>query len=40
MHFRSHQSAIERFSTFTIKIEDLVREIVVQNDIPYYRIEW
>ncbi len=39
MHFRSHQSAIERFSTFTIKIEDLVREIVVQNDIPYYRIE-
>ncbi len=39
MHFRSHQSAIERFSTFTIKIEDLIREIVVQNDIPYYRIE-
>jgi Region found in RelA / SpoT proteins len=39
MHFRSHQSAVERYSTFTIKIEDLIREIVVQNNIPYYRIE-
>ncbi len=39
MHYKSHQSGIESNSSFTIKVEDLIREIVIQNDIPYYRIE-
>jgi len=39
MQFKNHQSPIERINSFTIKVEDLIREIVIQNDIPYYRIE-
>lgn len=34
-----HQSAIESNNAFMVKIEDLVREVVIQNSIPYYRIE-
>jgi hypothetical protein len=39
MQYRSHQSSIESNNSFTIRVEDLIREIVIQNDIPYYRIE-
>ncbi|MCD6013866.1 MAG: hypothetical protein K0Q79_3728 [Flavipsychrobacter sp.] len=39
MYYKSHPSAIDRNNSFAIKIEDLVREIVIQNEIPYYRIE-
>ena len=35
----NRHSAIESNSAFTAKVEDLVREIVIQNDILYYRIE-
>ena len=34
-----NQSAIENNNAFKIKIEDLIKEILVQNGIPYYRIE-
>ncbi len=33
------QTPIESSNTFILKIEDLVREILIQNSIPYYRIE-
>ncbi len=36
---RKYQSAIESSTAFMVKIEDLVREIAIQNGIPYYRIE-
>ena len=39
MPSQNHQSAIESNNAFMVKIEDLVREIVIQNNIPYYRIE-
>lgn len=39
MQYRSHQSSMESNKSFTIRVEDLIREIVIQNDIPYYRIE-
>ncbi len=39
MPSQNHQSAIESNNAFMVKIEDLVREVVIQNDIPYYRIE-
>ena len=32
-------SPIENNEAFAEKVESLVKEIVVQNDIPYYRIE-
>ena len=35
----NRHSAIESNNAFTAKIEDLVREIVVQNNILFYRIE-
>jgi hypothetical protein len=35
----NRHSAIESNSAFTAKVEDLVKEIVIQNDILYYRIE-
>lgn len=34
-----YQSALESSSAFMAKIEDLVREIAIQNSVPYYRIE-
>jgi ppGpp synthetase/RelA/SpoT-type nucleotidyltranferase len=34
-----NQSAIESNNAFMVKIEDLVKEILIQNGIPYYRIE-
>jgi len=34
-----NQSAIESINAFTVKIEDLIKEILVQNSMPYYRIE-
>lgn len=34
-----YQTAIESSNAFMAKIEDLVREICIQNRIPYYRIE-
>ncbi|MCW3121413.1 MAG: hypothetical protein JWQ38_905 [Flavipsychrobacter sp.] len=36
---KKYQSAIETSTAFMAKIEDLVREIAIQNSIPYYRIE-
>ena len=39
MHYKSHQFAGESNISFAVKIENLVREIIIQNDIPYYRIE-
>jgi hypothetical protein len=36
---KKYQSAIESSRAFMIKIEDLVREIAIQNSVPYYRIE-
>ncbi len=39
MPSNKHQSAIESNTSFMVKMEDLVRELVVQNDIPCYRIE-
>ena len=36
---QKYQSAIETSTAFMAKIEDLVREIAIQNRIPYYRIE-
>ncbi len=35
----THQSATERSNAFMIRVEDLVKEIVLQNNIPVYRIE-
>src|SRR5437016_3989643 len=39
MEYKSHQYASETNNSFAVKIENLVREIIIQNDIPYYRIE-
>ncbi len=39
MPSNKHQSAIESNSAFMVKMEDLVKEIIIQNNIPYYRIE-
>ena len=39
MSSKKHQSTIESNNTFMVKMEDLVKEIIIQNDIPYYRIE-
>lgn len=39
MSSNKYQSPIERNNAFMAKVEDLVREIVIQNNIPYYRIE-
>ena len=39
MSSNKYQSPIERNSAFMVKVEDLVREIVIENNIPYYRIE-
>ena len=39
MSSNKYQSPIERTNAFMVKVEDLVREIVIQNNIPYYRIE-
>ncbi len=39
MSSSKYQSLIERNNAFMAKVEDLVREIVIQNNIPYYRIE-
>ena len=39
MSSNNYQSPIERSNAFMVKVEDLVREIVIQNNIPYYRIE-
>ncbi|MBC7553396.1 MAG: hypothetical protein H7257_05410 [Taibaiella sp.] len=34
-----HQSDIESNNAFMIKMEDLITEIIIQNNVPYYRIE-
>ena len=39
MPSKKHQSAIESNNAFMVKMEDLVKEIIIQNNIPYYRIE-
>jgi len=39
MQYKSHQFAGESNNSFAVKIENLVREIIIQNEIPYYRIE-
>ncbi len=39
MMSNNRNSAIESNNAFTTKVEDLVREIVIQNNILYYRIE-
>jgi len=39
MPSNKHQTAIESASTFMVKMEDLVKEIVIQSNVPYYRIE-
>lgn len=39
MPSKKYQSTIESNNAFMVKIEDLVKEIVIQNSIPYYRIE-
>ena len=39
MPSKKHQSSIEANSAFMMKMEELVKEIVIQNNIPYYRIE-
>ena len=39
MSSNKYQSPIERSSAFMVKVEDLVREIIIENNIPYYRIE-
>ncbi len=39
MYYKSHVSVIDKNNLFTSKVEDLIREIIIQNDIPYYRIE-
>lgn len=39
MQSKKNQSAIESNNTFMVKMEDLVREIIIQNNIPFYRIE-
>lgn len=35
----NHQSVMENNSAFMAKMEDLVKELVLQNNIPFYRIE-
>ena len=39
MTTNKHHSLTENNEAFLVKVESLVKEIVVQNDIPYYRIE-
>ena len=39
MEYKSHQYAGESNNSFAVKIENLVREIIIQNDILCYRIE-
>ncbi len=39
MSSNKFQSPMERNNAFMVKVEDLVREIIILNDIPYYRIE-
>ncbi len=39
MPSKKYQSAIESNNAFMVKMEDLVKEIIIQNNIPYYRIE-
>jgi len=39
METNNHQSTFENISFFARRLEDLIREIIVQNDIPYYRVE-
>lgn len=39
MSSNKHQSVIESNNAFMIKMEDLVKEIIIQSNIPYYRIE-
>ncbi|NCX95561.1 MAG: hypothetical protein EBX41_03970 [Chitinophagia bacterium] len=39
MQSKKNQSAIESNNAFMVKMEDLVREIIIQNNIPFYRIE-
>ena len=39
MASNKNQSAIESNNTFMVKMEDLVKEIIIQSNIPYYRIE-
>ena len=39
MSANKYQSPIERNNAFMAKVEDLVREIVILNNIPFYRIE-
>lgn len=39
MPSKKYQTAIESINAFMVKMEDLVKEIIVQNNIPYYRIE-
>jgi hypothetical protein len=39
MSANKYQSPIERNNAFMAKVEDLVREIIIQNNIPFYRIE-
>jgi hypothetical protein len=39
MPSRKYQSSIEANTAFMMKMEELVKEIVIQNNIPYYRIE-
>ena len=39
MQAKNYESTFESMNTFMLKIEELVRDIVSQNDLPYYRIE-
>lgn len=39
MSSKKHQSSIESNSAFMVKMEELVKEIIIQNNVPYYRIE-
>ena len=39
MPSKKDQSTIESNSAFMVKMEDLIKEIVIQHNIPYYRIE-
>jgi len=34
-----NQSTIENDNAFMVKVEDLIKEILIQNGMPYYRIE-
>ncbi|WP_161499369.1 nucleotidyltransferase family protein [Flavipsychrobacter stenotrophus] len=39
MPSKKYQSSIESNSAFMMKMEELVKEIIIQNNVPYYRIE-